>query len=162
MNKTSLSIVLFRRKGCVISPYNDSKLPYPVELNSETKEMVATICKNLYDYGFKLDEKSFNILSLKFNKEDIVDWYNNVLLISIKQYLGDDVEYNCMYPNFPQQVMDMNNAELYINAIIHYMSEGRLVPYYETKQRTPLIEMDKFEKLKTISIITSDQALHFE
>lgn len=159
MNKTSLSIVLFRRKGCVISPYNDSKLPYPVELNSETKEMVATICKNLYDYGFKLDEKSFNILSLKFNKEDIVDWYNNVLLISIKKYLGDDVKYNCMYPNFPQQVMDMNNAELYINAIIHYMSDGRLVPYYEKDQRIPLIEVDKFEKLKTISIITPYEAI---
>lgn len=160
MNKTNLSIVLFRRKGCVISPYNDSKLPYPCEFNPETKEMVATICKNLYDYGFKLDEKSFNILALKFNKEDIVDWYNKVLLISIKQYLGDDVEYNCMYPNFPQQVMDMSNAELYINAIIHYMSDGRLVPYYETKQRTPLIEIDKFEKLKTISIITPYEAIH--
>lgn len=159
MNKTSLSIVLFRRKGCVISPYNDSKLPYPCEFNPETKEMVATICKNLYDYGFKLDEKSFNILALKFNKEDIVDWYNKVLLISIKQYLGDDVEYNCMYPNFPQQVMDMSNAELYINAIIHYMSDGRLVPYYETKQRTPLIEIDKLEKLKTISIITPYEAI---
>ena len=160
MNKTNLSIVLFRRKGCVISPYNDSKLPYPCEFNPETKEMVATICKNLYDYGFKLDEKSFNILALKFNKEDIVDWYNKVLLISIKKYLGDDVEYNCMYPNFPQQVMDMNNAELYINAIIHYMSEGRLVPYYEKDQRTPLIEIDKFEKLKTISIITPYEAIH--
>lgn len=160
MNKTNLSIVLFRRKGCVISPYNDSKLPYPCEFNPETKEMVATICKNLYDYGFKLDEKSFNILALKFNKEDIVDWYNKVLLISIKQYLGDDVEYNCMYPNFPQQVMDMSNAELYINAIIHYMSDGRLVPYYETKQRTPLIEIDKLEKLKTISIITPYEAIH--
>lgn len=159
MNKTNLSIVLFRRKGCVISPYNDSKLPYPCEFNPETKEMVATICKNLYDYGFKLDEKSFNILALKFNKEDIVDWYNKVLLISIKQYLGDDVEYNCMYPNFPQQVMNMSNAELYINAIIHYMSDGRLVPYYETEQRTPLIEVDKFEKLKTISIITPYEAI---
>ena len=43
-----------------------------------------------------------------------------------------------MYPNFPAQVMEASRAELYLNAILHYLTLGR--PAYETLPRSPLIE----------------------
>ena len=39
-----------------------------------------------------------------------------------------------MYPNFPSQVMEMEEAELYINAMMHYLGRWfgvRILPNYE-------------------------------
>ena len=43
-----------------------------------------------------------------------------------------------MYPNFPQQVADASDAELFINAVIHYISMGSWTPEYEKAPRLSL------------------------
>lgn len=48
-----------------------------------------------------------------------------------------------MYPNFPQQVADASDAELFINAVIHYISMGSWTPEYEKAPRLPLLEGNK-------------------
>ncbi len=48
-----------------------------------------------------------------------------------------------MYPNFPESVMEENEMQLYMNAIVHYWSYGTILPceekmkgfHYLTKQK---------------------------
>ncbi len=36
--------------------------------------------------------------------------------------VGAHIQFTPMYPNFPQQMMDLSDADLYINAVIHYVT----------------------------------------
>ena len=57
-----------------------------------------------------------------------------------------------MYPNFPKQVMDADEAELFFNAIMHYLGKMfgmNILPDYEEDERFPLTE---FTKLKVINL----------
>ena len=56
--------------------------------------------------------------------------------------------YQPMYPDFPLQVMDASYSELYLNAVIHYLSHGTLLPLYEKKQRFPLFENTDMKVIK--------------
>eukprot|EP00833_Pecoramyces_ruminatium_P009463 jgi/Orpsp1_1/1183495/evm.model.c7180000085451.1 len=49
--------------------------------------------------------------------------------------VGDNVVYNPLYPNFPEQVINMKNVFLYLNAIVHYWTSGKYIPYTEIENR---------------------------
>jgi hypothetical protein len=61
----------------------------------------------------------------------------------LKELSGGSVAYKPMYPNFPRQVTDASEAELFINAIIHYWTFGALLPQYEKLERLPLLDKTK-------------------
>ena len=46
------------------------------------------------------------------------------------------MKYEPMYPAFPMQVMEEDDAELYLNAIYHYLTWD--LPEYELEERPPL------------------------
>ena len=48
-----------------------------------------------------------------------------------------------MYPNFPQQVAEASDAELFVNAILHDISMGSWLPEYEKAPRLPLLDDNK-------------------
>lgn len=113
-----------------------------VNLNSDNSEkvneqIIATSLVNLESYGYTFSEKLMEELKL-LSVEQYIDFYNMITSI-IKELVGVDKITEPMYPNFPQQVMEMDEVELYLNAIIHYITDGQLVPEYEKKERFPLI-----------------------
>lgn len=113
-----------------------------VNLNSDDSEkvseqIIATSLVNLESYGYTFSEKLMEELKL-LSVEQYIDFYNMITSI-IKELVGVDKITEPMYPNFPQQVMEMDEVELYLNAIIHYITDGQLVPEYEKKERFPLI-----------------------
>ncbi len=67
-----------------------------------------------------------------------------------------------MYPDFPKQVMDMSEAELYLNAMVHYFSGGKYLPAKPKKlfglipvpQRAPLAEAPD---LRPLALSTLEQ-----
>ena len=63
-----------------------------------------------------------------------------------------------MYPNFPEQVMELSDAELYLNAIIHYLTDGKILPSYETEERET---ENLWQKQKVISYGTTYLLLSF-
>lgn len=69
------------------------------------------------------------------------------LIPALKALIGADKEYKVMYPNFPKQVAEANDAELWINAILHYVSFGTWLPEYEKVERAPLEELSKRQEL---------------
>lgn len=52
--------------------------------------------------------------------------------------VGAHRAYAPMYPNFPKQVMNASDTELFVNAMMHYMGDCvglRILPMYDTKAR---------------------------
>ena len=123
----SISEILLRRKNKVIlSDGTQSNKP----------EIVGAFCKNIESLGFYFaPEVISKLLTCNNIQKFYADVYMNLLLLK-----GADKEYNMMYPNFPHQVMEADFAELFLNALIHYISYGTIMPKYKKESRLPLLE----------------------
>jgi hypothetical protein len=111
---------------------------------------VASLDANLRKLGYFLDDK----LALALVHEDgfVVKRLHDDLIAEAKEIKGVR-RYSPMYPNFPKQVMEADEAELYINAIVHYFGTAagvRLMPNYEKLAR-PELDFDE-SKLTKISL----------
>lgn len=134
MNKTLISIK--KLHALVVNHSNDTEnpddlLPIILSFNAEMMRLGFIMSKDLFQ-GLKLTNKPF-----------VINLYNEVLPI-LKLLKGDDVKYHPMYPNFPQQVMEMDYLELYLNAVCHYWSFGEWKPFYQKLLRQIAFEQSKF------------------
>lgn len=132
--------ILLRRKSKVILTNGTSVLP---------DVYLATALKNIESLGFTFSQNlidSARTLSI----DEFTSFYK-VLVKDLKQMVGAHVLFKPMYPNFPAQVMEASDSELYINAIIHYIGSfvrdvtghdvtEESLPVYEKEERFPLIE----------------------
>lgn len=98
--------------------------------------LVATILKNIENLGFTFTATLIQRL-LTLETAQLEAFYFEILA-ELKEMVGSHVVHKPMYPNFPKQVMDMSEAELYINAILHYITGG--LPQYDKIERFPLID----------------------
>ncbi|MCX7747831.1 MAG: TerD family protein [Clostridia bacterium] len=135
-------IYLRRKTKILISP-GSGKTP--------NTEHVATILKNLEPLGYTLSKEIIDILHT-YTVDELKNFYLG-LVKKIKKMIGAHVEYKPMYPNFPIQVMQMAESKLYLNAIIHYLSFGSMLPVYEKEERLPLFAATK---LKVINLGNQD------
>jgi stress response protein SCP2 len=113
--------------------------------------------KNYESLGFTFSRTLQEVLLTK-TKEELAA-INDVILPALKERVGDSVKYRPMYPNFPQQVMDASDAELYINALLHYFGDWvgvRIMPQYEKEDRPPLLESTE---LRVITV-ADDAKIH--
>lgn len=138
---TELDKILLRRKHSVM--FEPANMTY--EQSKTEKALVVSGLKNVQVLGFtfskELIEKAFH-----FTRDEFTAFYG-FLIPALKELVGADVTYNPMYPNFPQQVAEASDIELFINAIVHYWSFGTLIPEYEKNERLPLIDDNKMAVL---------------
>lgn len=138
---TELDKILLRRKHSVM--FEPANMAY--EQSKTEKALVVSGLKNVQALGFtfskELIEKAFH-----FTRDELTAFYG-FLIPALKELVGADVSYNPMYPNFPQQVAEASDIELFINAIVHYWSFGTLIPEYEKNERLPLIDDNKMAVL---------------
>ena len=139
--------ILLRRKNKVLWVGNT----IAVNLLGKVDRYVISILKNLQAYGYTMDEELCRFL-ITIAPSSLSTFYTQ-LIEKIELLTGADKTYNPMYPNFPQQVMDADVAELFWNAIIHYWSGGTLMPKYTKDERFPLIDSPN---LKVLSLGTSE------
>lgn len=136
-----LNEILLRRKHKVTV---DLKTPLN-KIVVESLTHLFTFELNLSSLGFSL-EQNFALVLAKQPVAVIDDLYKE-LIPTLKALIGADKEYIVMYPNFPKQVAEANDAELWINAILHYASFGTWLPEYEKVERAPLAELSKRQEL---------------
>lgn len=135
--------ILLRRKHKLhIEPYsaNLSQRDEP-----EIYRYVIAIAKNVEALGFSFDADVIRVLKT-YSRPMLIGFYRE-LLPELKKLCAADVKYKPMYPNFPEQVASMSDAELYINAILHYWSYGSWLPEYAENARMPLVDADKMTVL---------------
>lgn len=107
---------------------------------------IATIVKSIERYGYTFSEDLCQVLKTQ-SIEDLTIFYFELEEI-IKKEIGADVKYEPMYPGFPKQVMDLDTASLYLNAIYHYISLDVPVFDEDVKKRLPLMENFKLKIIR--------------
>jgi len=86
----------------------------------------------------------------ELDRNDISTLYNDVMPV-LKELVGANVVHKPFYPNFPEQVMGTDEAELYSNALAHYFAKGEWVPSFTVNERPVSFENVKF---KTLGVVT--------
>lgn len=146
--------IYLRRKQKVIVSAGNSKL---------SKVYLATALKNIEDLGFTFSKALIERVST-LGKDEFTSLYKQIVR-DLKVMVGAHVNHRPMYPNFPTQVMLASDAELYMNAIIHYLTsafeditgkkvKGQGLPQYEVEDREPLL--DKVD-LKVIDLGSDEE-----
>lgn len=110
-------------------------------MSDDTQRYLVTMTKNIETLGYTFSNQLFNKLKT-LTKEELFEIYKE-LVSELKKNIGADVQYNPMYPNFPESVMEENEMQLYMNAIVHYWSYGTILPCEEKNERLPLFDETK-------------------
>ena len=101
---------------------------------------LGSFLKNLESLGYTLSVDAIKALSnVSVNTCSIV--YNSIVN-QLRTMTGANRSWVPMYRNFPQQVMEVSDAELYVTAMMHYIGDLiglRIMPDHEKKARFPLI-----------------------
>jgi len=154
----SINAIYLRRDSKVILPETTA--------NIADISYIGTLLKNLESLGYTMS-KELIVELITSSNGDVVNFADDVTT-SLKALLGDNVTHRPMYPNFPAQAMEASSAELYVNALLHYLGNSvglRILPIYEKKDRPalahkkPLMVIEKgsidgFVKLMT-NLLTS-------
>jgi hypothetical protein len=121
--------IYLRRQRKIVVPHARDGVP-------AAPEYLATVVQNLEPLGFV-----FSLPLLQACRPLSVPELNRLyreVLAHLQKAKGAHRKHRPMYPNFPDQVMSMGEAELYLNAVIHYWTAGRFLPETELKERPPL------------------------
>jgi hypothetical protein len=112
------------------------KFTVPSGTGETPMHVIAALQKNIASLGFVLaPELCERLCGLPLEK---VESCYKSLVSALKEIVGAHREFRPIYPDFPQQVMEMSEARLYWNAILHYCT-NRLLPFAK-RERTPLLE----------------------
>lgn len=99
---------------------------------------IATVAKNFEVLGYTLSPRLVEGLQ-ELTLEQLTGLYEQVYGY-LSKAKGADRVYRPMYPNFPKQVMEASLVELYVNALVHYWTDGQYLPASERKARMPLLD----------------------
>ncbi|PUA34955.1 cytoplasmic protein [Paenibacillus elgii] len=113
---------------------------------------MATALKNIEYLGFTFSKSLMEVLRT-LSIEEFTAFYHQ-LVADLKSLLGANVNFKPMYPNFPEQVMLLSQAELYLHAIYHYLTLE--LPEHKALERLPLLDQ------VDLKIIDLGSAEHFD
>lgn len=114
-----------------------------IENNDKTidDKTITAFISNLYRLGYVVNKEIIEQLSYTS-----VDNLQQVLEAA-EESKGSHFDYEPMYPNFPKQVAEASEIELYLNAIMHYSGDVfgvRIMPVYDKFAR-PDLDKDEAE-----------------
>lgn len=134
--------ILIRRRNKVFAKAGNN--------TGATESYVCTMMRNVEALGYTFSPKLYKCL-LTFPLEELFSFYK-MLVAELKSNIGANVVYQPMYPNFPHSVMEADEAALYLNAIVHYWTNGTWMPTEEKEERLPLFEETKVTVLELGSL----------
>jgi len=94
----------------------------PLNNAEDQSRRVLTMMKNTENLGYTFSQELYRRLCVM--EKGALDTFYLELVQHLKSRDGADHEWRPMYPNFPQEVMEKSQAELYLNALVHYWSGG--------------------------------------
>ena len=128
----------------------------------ENLSLAATACRNLQDIGFTMSPDLLQTFAC-MDRNRLIQEYN-ALYKACADQIGKNELQNAMvfYPNFPDEVMSMSDADIFINQLTHYFGAYVLgvtiLPDVAPAERTPLLEaFDRSPKI--IDLGTRDDVL---
>jgi len=126
--KSSMNQELFLRRR--------SKVHVPVGTGGATRAQVASAIREVAAFRCVLSETLIEQIGM-LSPTELKHWLHGIVEI-LRRRSGAHVHHRPFYPDFPEQVLRATEAELYLNAVIHYLTLRRLPPTEES--RPPLLE----------------------
>lgn len=123
--------IYFRRRRKICLPPGEAEEPLPVNY-------IASVIRNLEPLGFTFSEDLIGECR-RLSVDQLITLYEELIPV-LQKSRGAHQEFRPMYPDFPSQVMEMSRSELYINAVLHYVTWGRYLPAQERQERIPLLD----------------------
>lgn len=117
-------------------------------------QLVATFNKMLEPFGYTLAEESIQVLA-QLERQTLIQWIKEQYQL-LNYVYGKRDKQEAFYPNFPEQVMEASEVELYLNAICHYASEGEWLPSTLKQEVLPLIPIHREEPLNLLTVMGFD------
>jgi len=108
----------------------------------DNTQAAATVATSMLSLGYAPSEQFFRAMA-SMHEMTLIELHQDVLPV-LQELRGAHVEHQPFYPNFPHQVMEASTVELFLNAIIHYWTEGDWKPTYEVLPREYHSEKVKF------------------
>lgn len=113
-------------------------------------EILATFNVSLNRLGYNMSQELLSALRTK-SLPFITDLHVKVKRV-LKETKGVHVVRKAFYPNFPEQVMETSEFELYLNAFVHYATRGQWLPEFDEKVREELhISNETFTEIGLIT-----------
>lgn len=148
------TVMLRRRQALIVS------LPLSLASAREGREdhagMLAALLKNIESLGFTFSPEL--LVRLREADQSVLTPLYATILPVLKEMVGAHVRHNPMYPGFPQQVMQMKEADLYLNALLHYWTGAMPPEHRDQPERSPLLP--DMGQMKTIRL--TDEAEFLE
>jgi hypothetical protein len=95
-------------------------------------DVLASGLKNLEVLGYGIDSALLAALQ-PLGQDQFVKLYNR-LVEALKKLRGAHREFKPLYPGFPKEVMKLDEAQLYLNAVLHYITDGAYRPANQNKK----------------------------
>lgn len=118
----------------------------------------ASLNRNVEGLGYTMDpELLCRVGTLSKSR---LEAFADRLVEVLRESVGAHRKFEPMYPNFPKQVMEASDLELYLNAVMHYWGSWvhdvldvpvRWMPEYQKEDRPPLPKKDSV-KLRVIRL----------
>lgn len=145
--------ILLRRKNRLLVPVTNG--------GRTASRVIASFNTNIQSLGYTLSPRA--IRALERTSEVTTVHLMETALQTLKLKKGVHA-YSPMYPNFPKQVMEASECELYFNAFFHYFSfqvvdhtgnpDDIWLPQYDKVRRRHL---DEKVKMEVIDLITEEE-----
>lgn len=144
MNMTLVNKIAFNQLNAVVATS-------PVEVKNDAFNIkVISFVNEMHNFGFLVTKELYQYLS-SLDEATYVEVCQKVLSLA-KESVGAHVAMKAFYPNFPRQVMEASDAELFINAILHYWTLGAWSPEYVEEKRPDLKEENPKTEISLISM----------
>jgi hypothetical protein len=144
---TRNSIFLYRKRKVILAEGRGQvQLPDPY---------LATALQNIESLGFTFSTALISRIRT-FSAAAFAEFYFQ-LVADLKKTVGAHREFQPMYPNFPEQVMQEEESTLYINALLHDLIG--ILPDTQAVERAPLSERPRLKVIDLGSVAEFDQMI---
>ncbi len=151
------NLMLLRKNSQILLPKNLLQALSEVRQQPIDPKLLLMLQKNIEPLGFVLsNELAERVLNMSLTE---LDEFYQLLIPALRGLVGADKAFSPMYPNFPQQVKNLSDVELKLNALLHYWGDWigqRILPHYDKLPRPALDEQTEKTKLKSIGLAGPD------
>lgn len=113
-----------------------SKVHVPMGTGGATRAQVASAVREVAAFRCVLSEPLIEQIAM-LSATELKYWLREIVGV-LRRETGAHVQHRPFYPDFPEQVLTASEAELYLNAVEHYLTLWRLPPTEHS--RPPMLE----------------------
>lgn len=106
--------------------------------------------------GYEVSSELLHAMS--HSKDRTLSSMHTQMTSALQAAVGAHRQYAPMYPNFPKQVMNASDMELFLNAFMHYAGDAvglRILPLYAVKNRKQILQTRDIQH-RPLRLVTSD------